>query len=141
MYIDEPIYTKELNDRADNILSKYSLGKLLVKGDNRYLSDDLLRLIAHISNKADVLSSEFLSGNLMYAPKPAYEENEFYTVLRSPHIARNEEVLSDDKLQTIESIDLNGVSFNVVCDVVAFYSKQITVDCIPEKYDKSSKDK
>ncbi len=94
LYIDEPIYTKELIDRAENILSKYSLGKLLVKGDNRYLSDDLLRLIAYISNKTDVLSSELLSGNLMYAPKPAYEENEFYTILRSPHIARNEEVLA-----------------------------------------------
>ena len=48
MFIDEPIFTKELKDRADNILSKYAMGNLLIAGDNRYLSDDLLRLIAVI---------------------------------------------------------------------------------------------
>lgn len=30
----------------------------------------------------------------MYAPKATYEENEFYTLLRSPHIARNEEAIA-----------------------------------------------
>ena len=41
-------FSKELNDKARNILSKYSVGKLLVSGDNRYLSDDLIRFVAHI---------------------------------------------------------------------------------------------
>ena len=102
MFIDEPIFTKELSDRAENILSKYAMGNLLVAGDNRYLSDDLLRLIAFIvkntlKEKGDDiyrrLEAEFISGNEMYAPLPSYTESEFYTVLRSPHIARNEEAL------------------------------------------------
>ncbi len=42
---------------------------------------------------------------------------------------RTEEyTLPDDKLQTIESIDLNGVPFNVVCDVVAFYEANKSPD-------------
>jgi len=102
MFIDEPIFAKELSDRAENILSKYAVGKLFVTGDNRYLSDDLLRLIAFIvkdsiKEKGDDiyrrLQEEFISGNEIYAPLPSYAESEFYTVLRSPHIARNEEAL------------------------------------------------
>lgn len=100
LFIDEPIYSKELNDKAKNILSKYSVGKLLVSGDNRYLSDDLVRLVAHIVKQTvgenfayRQLEKEFLTDNFVYAPNPNYEENEVYTLLRSPHIARNEEAL------------------------------------------------
>ena len=100
LFINEPIYAKELNDRAANLLGKYAMGKLLVAGDNRYLSDDLLRLIAYMVKESvgdgiayQRLEQEFLCGNFMYAPQPNYEKSDFYTILRSPHIARNEEVL------------------------------------------------
>ena len=99
-FIDEPIYAKELKDKADNLLSRYAMGKLLVAGDNRYLSDDLLRLIAYMVKQSvgegsayRRLEQEFISGNFMYAPQPCYEKSDYYTILRSPHIARNEEVL------------------------------------------------
>lgn len=101
LFIDEPIYAKELKDRAENLLGKYAMGKLLVAGDNRYLSDDLLRLIAYMVKEAvgisvaySRLEQEFISGNFMYAPQPSYEKSDFFTILRSPHIARNEEVLA-----------------------------------------------
>lgn len=41
-----------------------------------------------------MLEKEFLECNTMYAPLACYEENDCYTLLRSPHIARNEEVLA-----------------------------------------------
>ena len=76
------------------------MGKLLVAGDNRYLSDDLLRLVAYMVKQSvgkgaayHRLEQEFISGNFMYAPQPSYEKSDYYTILRSPHIARNEEVL------------------------------------------------
>ena len=100
LFIDEPIYAKELKDKAENLLGRYAMGKLLVAGDNRYLSDDLLRLIAYMVKQSvgEVaayrrLEQEFISGNFMYAPQPGYEKSDYYTILRSPHIARNEEVL------------------------------------------------
>ncbi|MEE0897606.1 MAG: hypothetical protein U0L88_08265, partial [Acutalibacteraceae bacterium] len=100
LFIDEPIYAKELKDKAENLLGKYAMGKLLVAGDNRYLSDDLLRLIAYMIKQSvgegaayHRLEQEFISGNFMYAPQPSYEKSDCYTILRSPHIARNEEVL------------------------------------------------
>lgn len=101
MFVDEPIYAKELSDKAKNILNKYAVGKLLVSGDNRYLCDDLMRLLGYIvecsegeSGAYKALEKEFLTDNFMYAPKATYEENEFYTLLRSPHIARNEEAIA-----------------------------------------------
>lgn len=100
LFIDEPVFAKELNDKAENIIRKYSVGQLLVSGDNRYLSDDLVRLAAHIVKQTvgeslaySQLQQEFLSDNFIYAPNPNYMENEVYTLLRSPHIARNEEAL------------------------------------------------
>ena len=100
LFIDEPIYARELKDRAANLLNKYAMGKLLVAGDNRYLSDDLLRLIAYMVKESvgegtayRRLEQEFIKSHFMYAPQPNYEKSDFYTILRSPHIARNEEVL------------------------------------------------
>ena len=101
MFIDEPLFAKELQDKAKNILNKYAVGKLLVSGDNRYLCDDLMRLLGYIVKSSEgeseaykALEKEFLTDNFMYAPKATYEESEFYTLLRSPHIARNEEAIA-----------------------------------------------
>lgn len=98
--MEEAIYAKELSDMAESIRQKYAVGQLLVAGDNRYLSDDLMRLLAYIVRCAQgeskayrKLESECLTGNTIYAPKPAYEVQDHYTLLRSPHIARNEEAL------------------------------------------------
>ena len=100
LFIDEPIYAKELKDKAENLLGRYAMGKLLVAGDNRYLSDDLLRIVAYMVKQSvgegsayHRLEQEFVSGNFMYAPQPSYKKSDYYTILRSPHIARNEEVL------------------------------------------------
>ena len=100
LFMEEAIYAKELSDKAESVRQKYAVGQLLVAGDNRYLSDDLMRLLAYIIRCAEgeskaykKLESECLTENTIYAPKPAYEVQEYYTLLRSPHIARNEEAL------------------------------------------------
>ena len=97
LFLGEPIFAKELQDKAENILTKYENANLLVAGDNRYLSDDLIRLLAYIvkptSESAYVaLTAECLQGAVFYAPQPAYAPNDTYLLLRNPHIARNEEV-------------------------------------------------
>lgn len=101
LFIYESMFAKELADKAKNILNKYSVGKLLVSGDNRYLADDLMRFLGYIikisegeSEAYKALEKEFLTDNYMYAPKATYEDSEFYTLLRSPHIARNEETIA-----------------------------------------------
>ncbi len=97
LLLAEPIFAKELKDKAENILTKYENANLLVSGDNRYLSDDLIRLLAYIIKPTSeaaylALSAECLHGAVFYAPQPAYMPNDTYILLRNPHIARNEEV-------------------------------------------------
>ena len=132
LFIDEPIYARELKDRAENLLGKYAMGKLLVAGDNRYLSDDLLRLIAYMVKEAvgdgvaySLLEKEFISDNFMYAPQPNYEKSDYYTILRSPHIARNEEVL----VKPMEPGELRGKYFSHLSYVVMVDSRSL----IPER--------
>lgn len=81
-------------------MKNYGIGKLLVTGDNRYLSDDLMRLLAYLVQDVigkgyeyRLLQKEFLLDNEVYAPEQAFPPQEQYTLLRSPHIARNEEAL------------------------------------------------
>ena len=100
LFMEEVIYEKELSDKAESVRERYAVGQLLVAGDNRYLSDDLMRLLAYIVRCAEgeskaykKLEEECLSGNTVYAPKPTYTKQDYYTLLRSPHIARNEEAL------------------------------------------------
>ena len=93
LFLEEAVFTKELDARAESILQQYGLGQLLIAGDICYLSDDLMRLLYLLSGDARLLV-ECLSGNEMYAPQPAYADSDAYTLLRSPHIARNEEALA-----------------------------------------------
>lgn len=101
LLLEEPVLAKEFEKKAESIRNDYALGRLLVAGDNRYLSDDLMRLLGYIVKSSigegkayGLLEKEFLRVNEMYAPLPGYKEQEIYTLLRSPHIARNEEALA-----------------------------------------------
>lgn len=101
LFLEEPLIAREFEQHAESICNNYALGKLLIAGDNRYLSDDLIRLIAYVVKESigegkayRRLEKEFLRGSEMYAPCPGYEEQEVYTLLRSPHISRNEEAIA-----------------------------------------------
>lgn len=97
-FLQERIFQKELEDKARQIREKYAIGKLQVSGDTRYLSDDLMRLLAIIVRPASpqayaVLARECLTGAQVYAPQPTYMEQTHLTISRNPHISRNEEAL------------------------------------------------
>ena len=97
-FLSEHVFQKELADKAKQIRENYGIGKLMVSGDIRYLSDDLMRLLAIIARTTSeqayrVLMRECLSGAEIYAPQPAYSVPEQLTILRNPHISRNEEAL------------------------------------------------
>lgn len=102
-FIHEPVFAKELSAKADEVLRRYSIGRLLVEGDNRFLSGDLLEfMVLLLPPHADrnrrernfyaiAMTNEFQS-NSFYAPGAAYEYGDTCTLLRNPHIARNEEI-------------------------------------------------
>lgn len=98
-FLKERIFQKELAQQAQAVREKFGLGKLMVSGDSRYLSDDLMRLLAVIVRPASeaayqTLLRECLSGAVLYAPQPSFSMQPRLTILRNPHISRNEEALA-----------------------------------------------
>ena len=103
LFAREPVCVKELSDAAEHIAKEYAVGHLIVAGDNRYLSGDLLELLILLLKDPELktkarrtfyraaMSAQFVK-NAFYAPGAAYEKGEVCTLLRNPHIARNEEI-------------------------------------------------
>ena len=106
LFINEPVYTDELKKRAESVYRDFAQGHLLIRGENRYLSGDLMRFLLYLAHltadhrKASLkavhrLSKECLLGTVAYAPGFANASAGQVTILRNPHIARNEEVIID----------------------------------------------
>ena len=103
-FINEATFANELQELGDKVLEQYSIGRLIVSGDNRYLSGDLMRFVQKmVSTVADKDSSylgavarlerECDNNTVFYAPQAVYPQAYMYTLLRNPHIARNEEAV------------------------------------------------
>ena len=78
----------------------YSIGRLLVDGDNRFFAADIMELFYELirdnGGRPDIyadIRNEFLDTNEFYAPGAVYSQQNIYALLRNPHIARNEEAL------------------------------------------------
>jgi len=103
LFINEPVFAKELDTKANSVLANYALGKLSVAGDNRYLSGDLMQMIRYIIKISDSsfdysavlvdIARECLQAAEIYAPGANYYQGEKCILLRNPHIARNEEAI------------------------------------------------
>lgn len=104
LFISEPVYTQRLDAAAEGVVKRYGQGKLVIGGDNRFLSGDLLFLLQWLLNSKSrktnkqitfysAAISEDFPQNAFYAPGAAYKAEDLCTVLRNPHIARNEEIL------------------------------------------------
>ena len=101
-FVNEPMFVKQLDAQAKLIVKKYAIGTLLTEGDNRYLSGDLIKFIEYLVKSSDedntatvfALEQERLHQGEFYAPCAGYRKNDKYTLLRNPHIARNEEAVA-----------------------------------------------
>ena len=97
LFISESIYSKELEDRATHIANKYSIGTLIVEGETRYLSGDMIAFLRHLikgdnsKNKRRENFSEAAEKNLMstfsfHAPGMERKRFSVCVLLRNPHI-------------------------------------------------------
>ena len=103
LFLNEPAFTKQLNDMAEKVLKNYAVGRLLVAGDVRFLSGDLMQFIEMLlqdpvlkKRRARMYHSSLTRENFgttfFYAPGAAYASDGLCTILRNPHISRNEEI-------------------------------------------------
>ena len=102
--IAERYYTDMLKKKAEKVLRNYALGRLTVSGYNRYLSGDLLEFMRRFIGSAghmvrrtqinfrDATIGINFAADSFYAPGADFGGEEGCTLLRNPHIARNEEL-------------------------------------------------
>lgn len=137
-FIDEPVYTQRLDDMAEHIVKNYAVGRLIVTGDNRYLSGDLLDFLVMLLDfkqvrtkrertffTAALVNSRSFPRGAVYAPGAAYPRQEVCTLLRNPHIARNEEIqlsFFDDKN------NMRHYYFHHLTDVVMVNSNMLAAE-------------
>lgn len=106
-FIGESVYQEQLEAMAQRLLKDYALGRLQVAGDVRFLSGDLLQFLVTLLDVTpkkrtksqwtflSVAQSIEFQDHAFYAPRPGYKGKSACTILRNPHIARNEEILLD----------------------------------------------
>ena len=102
-FIREHVYAEQLDGQARKILKGYAVGRLLVAGDNRFLSGDLLELMWRLAESPGAVlppqqafyaraQTDYFADDSFFAPGAAYAHEDSCTLLRNPHIARNEEL-------------------------------------------------
>lgn len=138
-FINEPIYTKRLEDEADKIVERYAVGRLIVAGDNRYLSGDLLDFLAFLLPAvpprkrrqrmfySTVMTDHFPESSF-YAPQAAYAHDDACTLLRNPHIARNEELQLSFYDAKEERKQMRPYYFGHLTDVVMVDSNMLAAE-------------
>ena len=134
LFINESVFTKELEARAERLLKEYALGSLTVRGDNRFLSGDLLKFLVYLCGESfsdPAVERELLHGNRFYAPKAAYPLAWFpfarsCTLLRNPHIARNEEVVAEPVFEgENRKIFLSHLSYVIMVDSASLIPERL----------------
>ena len=136
--IGEPIYQRELDNKAKQILKDYAVGRLIVAGDNRYFSGDLMDFISFLlesvpkkkRNKAyyEVTKSFRFKTSAFYAPGAAYEHGDACTLLRNPHIARNEELQLSFYDAKKEKLQMRHYYFRHLTDLVMVDSTMLAAE-------------
>ncbi len=138
-FINEPVYAKRLEDEADKIAEQYAVGRLIVAGDNRYLSGDLLDFLAFLlptvpprKRRQRMFYSTAMTDHFpessFYAPQAAYAHDDACTLLRNPHIARNEELQLSFYDAKEERKQMRHYYFGHLTDVVMVDSNMLAAE-------------
>lgn len=138
-FINESVYAKRLEDEADKIVEQYAVGRLIVAGDNRYLSGDLLDFLTFLLPTvpprkrrqrmfySTVMTDHFPESSF-YAPQAAYAHDDACTLLRNPHIARNEELQLSFYDAKEERKQMRHYYFGHLTDVVMVDSNMLAAE-------------
>lgn len=138
-FINEPVYARRLEDEADKIVEQYAVGRLIVAGDNRYLSSDLLDFLAFLlptvpprKRRQRIFYSTVMTDHFpessFYAPQAAYAHDDTCTLLRNPHIARNEELQLSFYDAKEERKQMRHYYFGHLTDVVMVDSNMLAAE-------------
>ncbi len=129
LFISESVCHDELKTRAEKILDDYSIGTILVEGDNRFLSGDLIEFLYWLLSDErkkkrrqrtfdEVAKENKLQPFSFHAPKSKYKNGQVCTLLRNPHIARNEEIQLRVHTEFVKRDNMRNFFLKQLTDVV-----------------------
>lgn len=129
LFINESVYHDELKTRADKICDNYAIGTILVEGDNRFLSGDLIEFLYWLLNDDrkkkkshrvfdTVAKKNKLQPFSFHASGSKYKSGQVCTLLRNPHIARNEEVQLRVHTEFVKRDNMRNYYLKQLTDVV-----------------------
>ena len=129
LFINESVYHDELKTRAEKIFEDYSVGTILVEGDNRFLSGDLIEFLRWLLSDErkkkkrqrtfdEVAKENKLQPFSFHAPMSKYKNGQVCTLLRNPHIARNEEVQLRVHTEFVKRDNMRNFFLKHLTDVV-----------------------
>lgn len=103
-FCEDPFVVQQANYRRNALIKDTVNGRLVVEGENRFFSGDLLSFLLHLYSLSDKYNIEkknkiklnCLDDNDMYLPNSPKElkEGDYCVLLRNPHLSRNEEALA-----------------------------------------------
>lgn len=139
LFISESIYSKELEDRATHIANKYSIGTLIVEGETRYLSGDLIALLRSLikgdvdkekrrEKFSDIAEENIMSTFSFHAPEMERKRFSVCVLLRNPHIARNEEVQLNVHLEQVKRDNMRNYYLGHLTDIVSIEPKILAAE-------------
>lgn len=118
-FINEPVYTQTLDGMAERIVKNYAVGRLIVAGDNRYLSGDLLDLLvglldfgqARTKRERTFYASAFTNvhhfpNGAFYAPGADYDGDMVKTIadpIINACVRRNYDIDRFEKYKSLEN--------------------------------------
>ena len=76
LFMEESPDTKELSANAESVKQRYAVGQLLIAGDNRYLSDDLIKSFQCFDQHAAWFPSHPVLPVLRYAAQRGYNDQQ-----------------------------------------------------------------
>lgn len=97
-----PYVRRQMDNLKMSLIKNIAYGKILVDGEVNYLSRDLMYFLLSIlkktsgfealpEDKKSLLEGEKLKTNCFYSPSFNGTNDEYYVILRNPHLSRNEQ--------------------------------------------------
>ena len=120
MFQYHPYIKQQLTNCGRRLKEKIAFGRLIVPGENRYLSRDLLLFLKYLielsyssndknkdiddllENKDSIINTELLMEDQTYIPCDNIEliDGNYYPIFRNPHLSRNEECVLKASIPT-----------------------------------------
>ena len=103
-FLSDPRISSFIKSKKLGLAKNIGIGRLITEGENRFLASDLLALLIHLYRQTSISNDDIIKELVdstihdyrFYMPNNHVElsEENYYAILRNPHLSRNEETIA-----------------------------------------------